>query len=161
MSTLPSIGEDMSYDSESSFEEQESERRRAEKVALLAVAIFCAENSRKRNAPARNCSADKKQNRDVRKNRRRSGRERKMMTGAIKLLNCWTREKKKDDRSDQTVNLLDEIKGEVDVSNQTVDPCDAGMEEEGESGSKGDCIATMEGNDDFVLLPFVSKAAER
>ena len=43
MSALQSISEDMLYDSESSFKEQESERRCAEKVALLAVAIFCGE----------------------------------------------------------------------------------------------------------------------
>jgi hypothetical protein len=64
MSTLPSISEEMSYDSESSFEEQESECRRAEKVTLLAVAIFCAENRRKRKAPARKRrSGNKKRNR--------------------------------------------------------------------------------------------------
>jgi hypothetical protein len=42
MVSLPSISEDRTYDSEADFEEQESDRRRAEKAALLAAAIFCA-----------------------------------------------------------------------------------------------------------------------
>ena len=63
MATLPSISEDMSYDSESSFEEQECGRRRAEKAALLAAAIFCAENRRKHKAPPKTRSANKKRNR--------------------------------------------------------------------------------------------------
>jgi hypothetical protein len=37
MESLPPINEDMSYNSESSYEEQECKRRCAEKVALLAV----------------------------------------------------------------------------------------------------------------------------
>jgi hypothetical protein len=46
MVLLPSISADMSYDSESSYKEQESEHRPAEKLALFAAAIFCAELSK-------------------------------------------------------------------------------------------------------------------
>jgi hypothetical protein len=42
MVSLPSISEDRTYDSEADFEEQEYDRRHAEKAALLAAAIFCA-----------------------------------------------------------------------------------------------------------------------
>jgi hypothetical protein len=65
MVSLPSISEDRTYNSEADFEEQEYDRRRAEKAALLAAAIFCAENLRKRKckAPTRKKSAERKRNR--------------------------------------------------------------------------------------------------
>jgi hypothetical protein len=62
MPSLPTINEDTSYDSESSFEEQECKRRRAENLALLAAAMFCAKNHRKPKAPARRRTANRKRN---------------------------------------------------------------------------------------------------
>ena len=54
-----STSESMSYDSDSSFHELDSNRRRSQKRALLAFAIFCQQNRRKRKAPARKRSANK------------------------------------------------------------------------------------------------------
>jgi hypothetical protein len=64
MTSLPAINEDdMSYGSDSSFEEQECKRRRAGKVVLLAATMLFAENRRKAKARGRRRSANRKRNR--------------------------------------------------------------------------------------------------
>lgn len=49
MASLPPINEDMSYSSESSYEEQECKHCHAAKVALLATTMFCAIGNKIKN----------------------------------------------------------------------------------------------------------------